>query len=134
LKVAPEHVDRRSAPNKMKKPNIEDFRVLSCASFGANRRRVGKEQSTCCALLHRVASGSDMHAMIDLAVVPQAQRLQARTQVQDFIPAPFDVATTMYYTGVDPMTKPSRCTWRRRDQASGSTTGADAILEAGALL
>jgi hypothetical protein len=26
-------------------------------------------------------------------------------QVQDFIPAPFDVATCMYYTGVDPFTK-----------------------------
>src|SRR2546428_4711353 len=26
-------------------------------------------------------------------------------QVQDFIPAPFDVATCMYYTGIDPFTK-----------------------------
>jgi hypothetical protein len=26
-------------------------------------------------------------------------------QVQDFIPAPFDVATAMYYTGIDPFTK-----------------------------
>jgi hypothetical protein len=26
-------------------------------------------------------------------------------QVQDFIPAPFDVATCMYYTGLDPFTK-----------------------------
>ena len=26
-------------------------------------------------------------------------------QVQDFIPAPFDVATCMYYTGVDPFSK-----------------------------
>src|SRR5207245_9393299 len=25
-------------------------------------------------------------------------------QVQDFIPAPFDVATCMYYTGIDPFT------------------------------
>jgi len=25
--------------------------------------------------------------------------------VQDFIPAPFDVATAMYYTGIDPFTK-----------------------------
>jgi hypothetical protein len=25
--------------------------------------------------------------------------------VQDFIPAPFDVATCMYYTGIDPFTK-----------------------------
>jgi hypothetical protein len=26
-------------------------------------------------------------------------------QVQDFIPAPFDIATCMYYTGLDPITK-----------------------------
>jgi hypothetical protein len=26
-------------------------------------------------------------------------------QVQDFIPAPFDVATCMFYTGIDPFTK-----------------------------
>ena len=26
-------------------------------------------------------------------------------QVQDFIPAPFDVATAMYYTGLDPFTR-----------------------------
>ncbi len=26
-------------------------------------------------------------------------------QVQDFIPAPMDVATAMYYTGVDPFTR-----------------------------
>jgi hypothetical protein len=26
-------------------------------------------------------------------------------QVQDFIPAPFDVATCMYYTGIDPFSK-----------------------------
>jgi hypothetical protein len=25
--------------------------------------------------------------------------------VQDFIPAPFDIATCMYYTGIDPFTK-----------------------------
>jgi hypothetical protein len=26
-------------------------------------------------------------------------------QVQDFIPAPFDIATALYYTGIDPFTK-----------------------------
>jgi hypothetical protein len=26
-------------------------------------------------------------------------------QVQDFIPAPFDIATCMYYTGIDPFTR-----------------------------
>jgi hypothetical protein len=45
--------------------------------------------------------GSDLHAMIDLAVFLKRNGYRP-DQVQDFIPAPFDVATCMYYTGIDP--------------------------------
>jgi hypothetical protein len=48
--------------------------------------------------------GSDLHAMIDLAVFLKRNGYRP-DQVQDFIPAPFDVATCMYYTGIDPFTK-----------------------------
>jgi hypothetical protein len=38
-------------------------------------------------------------------------------QVQDFIPAPLDVATAMYYTGLDPFTKkPVFCAQKLRDR------------------
>ena len=47
---------------------------------------------------------SDLDAMIDLAVFLKQNGYQP-DQVQDFIPAPFDVATAMYYTGIDPFTK-----------------------------
>ncbi len=42
--------------------------------------------------------------MIDLAVFLKRNGYKP-DQVQDFIPAPFDVATAMYYTGIDPFTK-----------------------------
>jgi hypothetical protein len=42
--------------------------------------------------------------MIDLAVYLK-QNGYRPDQVQDFIPAPFDIATCMYYTGIDPFTK-----------------------------
>ena len=48
--------------------------------------------------------GSDLDAMIDLAVFLKRNGYRP-DQVQDFIPAPFDVATCMYYTGIDPFTK-----------------------------
>src|SRR5207245_5787424 len=45
--------------------------------------------------------GSDLHAMIGLAIFLKQQGYRP-DQVQDFIPAPFDIATCMYYTGIDP--------------------------------
>jgi hypothetical protein len=41
--------------------------------------------------------------MIDLAVFLK-QNGYRPDQVQDFIPAPFDIATAIYYTGIDPFT------------------------------
>ena len=48
--------------------------------------------------------GCDLHAMIDLALFLKRNGYRP-DQVQDFIPAPFDIATCMYYTGIDPFTK-----------------------------
>ena len=42
--------------------------------------------------------------MIDLALFLKRNGYRP-DQVQDFIPAPFDVATCVYYTGIDPFTK-----------------------------
>src|SRR5881275_751308 len=42
--------------------------------------------------------------MINLAVFLK-QNGYRPDQVQDFIPAPFDIATALYYTGIDPFTK-----------------------------
>ena len=44
--------------------------------------------------------------MIELAVFLKQRGYKPR-QVQDFIPAPMDIATCMYHTGLDPMTMKS---------------------------
>ncbi|HET6277866.1 MAG TPA: DUF3362 domain-containing protein, partial [Candidatus Polarisedimenticolia bacterium] len=47
--------------------------------------------------------GSGVPEMIELALQLKKNGYRPR-QVQDFIPAPMDVATCMYYTGLDPYT------------------------------
>ena len=47
-------------------------------------------------------SGSDLPAMIELALYLKRHSIRP-DKVQDFIPGPMDLATCMYYTGLDPM-------------------------------
>ncbi|HET9930803.1 MAG TPA: DUF3362 domain-containing protein, partial [Polyangiaceae bacterium] len=46
--------------------------------------------------------GSTLKDTIELAVYLKKNNLRPR-QIQDFIPTPMAVATTMYYTGIDPL-------------------------------
>jgi uncharacterized radical SAM protein YgiQ len=100
LKVAPEHTDP-DVLKRMKKPEINDYQSFD-ASFKKASQRAGKAQYT---VPYFIAShpGSDLHAMIDLALFLKRNGYRP-DQVQDFIPAPFDIATCMYYTGLDPFT------------------------------
>jgi hypothetical protein len=60
--------------------------------------------------------GSDLAEMIDLALYLKRNGYRP-DQVQDFIPAPFDIATCMYYTGIDPFTqKPVNTARNLRDR------------------
>jgi uncharacterized radical SAM protein YgiQ len=100
LKVAPEHVDARVLA-LMKKPSIQGFEAFA-RRFGELSRAAGKEQY----LVPYFISGHpgcDLEAMIRLAVFLKRTGYRPR-QVQDFIPTPFDIATCMYHTGLDPMT------------------------------
>lgn len=101
LKVAPEHVDP-DVLFKMRKPANDDFEFFS-EVFKDESRAAGKKQYL---IPYFIAShpGSDLEAMINLAVFLK-QNGYKPDQVQDFIPAPLDVATCMYYTGLDPFTK-----------------------------
>jgi len=101
LKVAPEHTDA-GVLGLMRKPATDDFEKFS-EVFMEESEKAGKKQFI---IPYFIAShpGSDLHAMIDLAVFLKRNGYKP-DQVQDFIPAPFDVATAMYYTGVDPFTK-----------------------------
>ncbi len=101
LKVAPEHTDA-GVLNKMRKPSNDDFEVFA-EQFNRESKKAGKKQYI---IPYYIAShpGSDLDAMIDLALFLKRSGYKP-DQVQDFIPAPFDVATAMYYTGIDPFTR-----------------------------
>jgi len=100
LKVAPEHVSA-SVLDLMKKPAHNTFDEFA-DNFAAASKRVGKEQYL---VPYFIAGhpGSGLDEMIELAIFLKARGYRPR-QVQDFIPAPMDVATCMYHTGLDPMT------------------------------
>jgi hypothetical protein len=86
----------------MRKPSNDDFERFGEA-FLSESKQAGKKQYL---VPYFIAShpGSDLQAMIDLAVFLKRSGYRP-DQVQDFIPAPFDVATAMYHTGIDPFTR-----------------------------
>ncbi|MEO0479744.1 MAG: YgiQ family radical SAM protein [Planctomycetota bacterium] len=100
LKVAPEHASDRVL-NLMKKPSKGSFEEFD-QNFRAASNRIGKDQYL---VPYFIAShpGSGVEDMIELAVFLKQRGYKPR-QVQDFIPAPMDIATCMYFTGLDPMT------------------------------
>jgi uncharacterized radical SAM protein YgiQ len=100
LKVAPEHTDS-NVLRLMKKPDVDDFAGFASA-FKEASTRAGKKQYV---VPYFISShpGSDLNAMIDLALFLKRNGHRP-DQVQDFIPAPFDIATAIYHTGLDPFT------------------------------
>lgn len=100
LKVAPEHVSERVL-HAMKKPRHHTFDEFAERFVDASKR-AGKEQYL---VPYFIAGhpGSAHEDMIELALFLKARGYRPR-QVQDFIPAPMDVATCMYWTGLDPAT------------------------------
>jgi uncharacterized radical SAM protein YgiQ len=101
LKVAPEHTDNRTL-EAMKRPTISNFKRFA-DEFESASEKAGKEQYLVPYFIS-AHPGSDLHSMIDLAVFLKENGYKPE-QVQDFIPAPFDIAACMYHTGLDPMTK-----------------------------
>jgi len=100
LKVAPEHQSDRVLA-LMKKPSHREFETFA-GKFRRSSERAGKEQYL---VPYFIAShpGSRVEDMIELAVFLKKHGYRPR-QVQDFIPAPMDIATCIYYTGIDPLT------------------------------
>ncbi len=99
LKVAPEH-SHCDVLRLMHKPPI--------GVFDAFRRKFERAAAHSGRQLFLVPyfmaghPGCDLHAMIDLALFLKQHHLRPE-QVQDFIPAPMDLATCMYHTGIDPL-------------------------------
>jgi uncharacterized radical SAM protein YgiQ len=102
LKVAPEHTDP-GVLERMKKPSIDNFGQFA-RMFKKASEKAGKPKQFLVPYFIASHPGSDLKAMIDLALYLKRNGYRP-DQVQDFIPAPFDVATCMYYTGIDPFTK-----------------------------
>ncbi|MCH8216170.1 MAG: DUF3362 domain-containing protein, partial [Planctomycetes bacterium] len=86
-------------------------------AFKKSSKKAGKEQYL---VPYFISShpGSAVEDMIELAVFLKQRGYRPR-QVQDFIPAPMDVATSIYHTGLDPFTmKPVSTPRRLKDRAT----------------
>lgn len=102
LKVAPEHTSP-TVLEKMKKPSIDNFGVFA-EQYKQASAKAGKPKQQLVPYFIASHPGSTIEEMIDLALYLKRNGYRP-DQVQDFIPAPFDIATCMYYTGLDPFTK-----------------------------
>jgi len=114
LKVAPEHT-RPNVLRMMKKPDPASFDRFA-EGFERASRAAGKQQYL---VPYFIAShpGSELDDMIELALYLKRKGYRPR-QVQDFIPAPMDIATCMYHTGLDPETmQPVACAKKGRERA-----------------
>ncbi len=98
LKVAPEHVSERVL-SLMKKPPQHTFEEFA-DRFKSASQKAGKDQYL---VPYFIAShpGSDLTEAVELALFLKRNGYRP-LQVQDFIPAPMDIATCMYHTGIDP--------------------------------
>ena len=99
LKIAPEHTER--APlDKMMKPGIgayDEFKAL----FEKFSKKAGKEQYLIPYFIAAHPGTTDID-MMNLALWLKSNGFRA-DQVQNFYPSPMASATTMYYTGKNPL-------------------------------
>jgi hypothetical protein len=100
LKVAPEHIcDNVLAA--MGKPDHAAYEQFKEAYLDMNKR-VEKNQFLVPYLISG-HPGCTLSNAIDLAIDIKKNRVMPE-QVQDFYPTPGTISTTMYYTGIDPIT------------------------------
>ena len=100
LSVAPEH-SNDEVLSKMKKPPIKSYEKFA-EMFCQASEQAGKEQYL---IPYFITGhpGSTLADTVELALYLKERGMRPR-QVQDFIPTPMSVATTMFYTGIDPLT------------------------------
>ena len=100
LKTAPEHSDP-AVLDLMNKPPIENY-VQFCELFSQISRENGKLQYLVPYMIAGLP-GSTLSKMVEVAEFLHKNEIKPQ-QVQEFIPGPFELATCMYYTGIDPAT------------------------------
>jgi len=100
LSTAPEH----TAPavlELMNKPGIEQYDRF-CSLFKSMSQKLGKEQYIVPYLMAGFP-GTTLAMTIETAVYLKRNGIRSE-QVQEFVPGPFELATCMYYTGLNPIT------------------------------
>jgi uncharacterized radical SAM protein YgiQ len=101
LKVAPEHLDENIL-HLMKKPGLKNFDQF-VSYFKEVSEEIGKEQY----VVPYFISGfpGTTHEQMDKVYQYLSEKGWNLQQVQAFIPTPMTLATAMYWTGIDPMSK-----------------------------
>ncbi|MFH0761697.1 MAG: YgiQ family radical SAM protein [Bacteroidota bacterium] len=100
LKVAPEHT-REQVLRLMRKPGFEKFHELKKTFDSVNRKNNLRQEL----IPYFISShpGCTLEDMAELSIETRALDLKT-DQVQDFTPTPMTLATTMFYTGLNPYT------------------------------
>jgi uncharacterized radical SAM protein YgiQ len=101
LKIAPEHLDD-DVLHLMKKPGLKNFDEF-VSYFEEVSAEAGKEQY----IVPYFISGfpGTTHAQMEKVYNYMKEKGWNLRQVQAFIPTPMTLATAMYWTGIDPMSK-----------------------------
>ncbi|MDU1972655.1 MAG: YgiQ family radical SAM protein [Clostridioides difficile] len=114
LKVAPEHISEEVL-KYMQKPAGKTYDKFRQKFFAINEE-LGKKQYLIPYLMSS-HPGSTLNSAIELAEYLRDTHYQPE-QVQDFYPTPGTLSTTMFYTGIDPLTmKPVYVPKSKRDKA-----------------
>ncbi|MDR3196322.1 MAG: YgiQ family radical SAM protein, partial [Planctomycetaceae bacterium] len=99
LKTAPEHTDS-TVLRLMNKPAADNYDQF-CSIFAAVNANAGKEQYLVPYLMAGFP-GTTLKIMVETAVYLKKHGIRSE-QVQEFIPGPFEWATSIYYTGINPL-------------------------------
>jgi uncharacterized radical SAM protein YgiQ len=104
LKIAPEHTEEEPL-SKMMKPGIDSFYRFR-EMFNRYSKKAGKEQYL---IPYFIAAhpGTTDRDMVQLALWLKQNRFRP-DQVQNFLPTPMSLATTMYHTEQNPLRKVKR--------------------------
>lgn len=114
LKVAPEHISEEVL-KYMQKPAGKTYDKFRQKFFAINEE-LGKKQYLIPYLMSS-HPGSTLNSAIELAEYLRDTHYQPE-QVQDFYPTPGTLSTTMFYTGIDPLTmQPVYIPKSKRDKA-----------------
>lgn len=100
LKVAPEHISDKVL-KQMGKPKKEVYDKFSKKYFEINKKI--KKNQFLVPYLMSSHPGSDLNAAVELAQYIKSMGYTPE-QVQDFYPTPGSLSTTIYYTGIHPLT------------------------------